>query len=100
MNGATDYEGRVEILYNGTWGTVCHYAWDNRDAEVVCRQLGYSGGTAYRSSFFGAGNGEIWTADVECMGNETELGLCNHVCWGCPRYYCNHRYDAGVGCGA
>ena len=41
--GRDKYEGRVEMCYRNRWGTVCHDNWGNKDAVVVCNQLGYSG---------------------------------------------------------
>ena len=41
MGGENELEGRVEICYNGVWGTVCDNGWSERDATVVCIQLGF-----------------------------------------------------------
>lgn len=42
VGGSLDTEGTVELCSNEVWGSICDDLWDNRDATVVCRQLGLS----------------------------------------------------------
>ena len=41
--------GRLEILLDRNWGTVCSDGFDSNDAAVACRQLGFDGHIFYTS---------------------------------------------------
>ena len=98
VGGSSYNEGRVEVNYNGEWGTVCDDGWDDTDAGVVCRQLGFgSSGAAITSAGFGQGSGSILLDAVACIGSESTLASCDHLGIGVTRS-CSHSEDAGVRC--
>ena len=121
LGGGSSYlEGRVEVCFRGNWGTVCDDEWDQNDANVACRQLGYSdrGKNKYLSScrcysftlvgakavesvasmppraidLYGQGTGTIFLDDLECSGNESNLFECIR------KSNCQHDEDAGLVC--
>ena len=116
VNGSTAYEGRVEVCSNGTYGTVCDDWWDERDARVICRQLGYDFGgeiipwrstnavlcafsdvVPVKNGGFGSGDSRpINLDDVRCSGSEESILNCSYD----SVSNCNHSEDAGVICGA
>ncbi|XP_053475652.1 neurotrypsin isoform X1 [Ictalurus furcatus] len=97
VGGENEREGRVEILVSGQWGTICDDGWTDEDAEVVCRELGYSGVAKARvMAYFGEGHGPIHVDNVKCTGAERSLADCIKQPIG--SHDCRHSEDAGVIC--
>ena len=94
--GTNKYEGRVEICTKGlSWSTVCDDFWGFFDAQVVCRQLGYSEKViALSNAYFGQGIAPILLDNVHCNGSEASLLDCKHL----NQSNCAHNSDAGVRC--
>ena len=95
--GEYAYEGRIEVLYKGEWGTVCDDDFDDDDADVACKMMGMIKAKQWLNSnrHDRPGSGEIWLDDLECTGNESNLFDCTHSANG---KYCSHREDVWVYC--
>ncbi|XP_059360804.1 deleted in malignant brain tumors 1 protein [Carassius carassius] len=96
VDGDSICSGRVEVLRNNQWGTVCGDSWDMTDAQVVCRELGCGTPVEVNQGAFGSGIGPIWMDDVKCTGTESTLKDCRSNRWGV--HNCDHANDAGVVC--
>ena len=116
MDGSAD-EGRLEILHNGTWGTVCDDRFSepggthNRPLNVApalaCQMLDYAGGeyaSGYGRDLEKSRQNPIWLDDLRCEPGSTHwtgspatrIDQCSHAGWGLNN--CSHREDAGVRC--
>ncbi len=101
IGGSSRGEGRVEVNFEGQWGTVCDDFWGIEDANVVCRQLGFTGADAAPGeAAFGAGNGPILMDDVQCVGDEAEITACQFNGFGNHNCERDHTEDASAVCKA
>ncbi|XP_078420597.1 scavenger receptor cysteine-rich type 1 protein M130-like [Cetorhinus maximus] len=97
QDGPSPCQGRVEVFYNATWGTVCADSFGMEDAEVVCKQLSCgSARSVDRDVTFGRGFGQIWLDEVNCRLHDSLLWQCPSSPWG--EHNCDHREDVGVIC--
>ena len=103
LGGKTEHEGRLQVLIDGKWGTVCDYGWTIINAALVCHQLGLAlnpiDWRLERSEIPGAGSQEdILLSNVRCTEHDTDITKCrserNHEF----ENSCSHDMDVGVRC--
>ncbi|XP_052240273.1 insulin-like peptide receptor isoform X2 [Dreissena polymorpha] len=69
--------GAVEIKYENKWGRVCNKNFDDVDAGVMCRQLGYvDGRVSNRKAKSNAGT--VRMDNINCTGDEASILECQH----------------------
>uniref|UniRef100_A0A4W4F0V5 SRCR domain-containing protein n=1 Tax=Electrophorus electricus TaxID=8005 RepID=A0A4W4F0V5_ELEEL len=91
--------GRVELFHGKTWATVCDADFDQQDAEVVCRELGCGAPVeVLGAAAFGRGEGQVWTKELQCRGNESDIHSCETSSK--LKHDCSHDNDVGVVCAA
>lgn len=90
-------EGRLEIFYDGHWGTVCSNNFDQTAADLACQQLGFIEAFNFKTSTsfnFGEGSGPIAITGVECTLQDRALSHCTEV----PSENCTHAQDIALIC--
>ena len=49
--GKHEYEGRVEVRYQGKWKAVCDHGWGLEEAKAACRMVGYPGAERFTTGY-------------------------------------------------
>ncbi|VDI69553.1 deleted in malignant brain tumors 1 protein, partial [Mytilus galloprovincialis] len=92
--GVGPWEGTVEVYTDGSWGTLCDYDFDLKDARVVCRMLGFGREIQFFPlAKFGQGVGKSLFSYLSCSGNEQNIGSCGY-----RKSTCSHSQDVGISC--
>ena len=96
VDGASENEGRLEVQINSVWGTVCDDSWDTDDADVACRQFGYSKAFIADSTTEPGDGLPILFDEVNCNGSESFLWDCANN--GIAEHDCRHSEDVFLVC--
>ncbi|NXX02486.1 C163A protein, partial [Larus smithsonianus] len=81
VNGS-DCAGRLEVFYNGTWGSICSNRMSQLTAITVCKHLNCGDGGEIAADFkYGPGSGPTWLDHIECTEQHNSLWQCQSDPW-------------------
>ncbi|KAL6080814.1 hypothetical protein STEG23_023823 [Scotinomys teguina] len=97
VDGPGPCQGRVEVLHQAEWSSVCKAGWNLRASKVVCRQLGCGRAllTHRCCNKKTQGKGHIWMSQMSCSGQEANLQDCPFRSLG---NNCTHDEDTWMEC--
>ena len=97
MQGGTNTAGRVELCQDNFWGTLCDNHWDVADAQVACRELGYSAIKAIPLIDVPVGTAVMSFRDTKCT--ECAVSFSDCMLDQSEGRYCELGRGVGVKCG-
>lgn len=68
--------GQVEMYVRGNWVTVCADGFDESDAQVVCRELGFGNSKTLVPGAFGSKYYTNSILNLNCTGTEATIKEC------------------------
>ncbi|NXX50251.1 WC11 protein, partial [Tricholaema leucomelas] len=97
VNGS-DCAGRLEVFYNGTWGSVCSNRMSQLAAGIACKHLGCGDSGETASDFrYGRGSGPTWLDHIECTKEHSSLWQCQSDPWN-PHSCDNRAEETHISC--
>jgi len=108
IGSTTDYNYHVELQGGdgvstgnvfavnsvGYFGPVCDDNWSDTEADTVCKQLGFEGGTPHANSYFGSVPSKFAMDNVNCSPSDLRIQDCYYT----TSENCGSTEGAGVSC--
>jgi len=109
--GTPTNEGRLEMRYEGIWGTICSQGNNRKSAKVICREVGYAdgewkspkdqSGLGFCKSFkgydhCGAETARLFLAQIKCDREDNKFHECDKILTEPNK--CGHDSDAIIRC--
>ncbi|KAK2524984.1 hypothetical protein Q9233_009060, partial [Columba guinea] len=74
--------GRLQVFYNGTWGSVCSSSMTLDTLSLVCKELGCGDGGSLEADLpYGRVSGPAWLDYVQCEKGTSSFWQCPSTSW-------------------